>query len=681
MKRFLNWLKSPKSDFALLVIVLVLACIVGRNAHLRLDITSQRSYSLSEASRQTVSTLTSPLSVNVFFSDNLPSGHSKVSTYVKDILAEYKGAANRNFSYTVYDMNKAENQKIASSYGLRQIQIQEVKNNEVGFKQVWMGVAVSYGDSIEVIDGITSEAGFEYNLTTKIARIISTTDALAGLSADESITVTLYATDELSRFRISGYDQLDQSVQSAFNSVNRKNLGRLSYIKKTPGEAEEIAGISEKYGLQVINWKNSDGSTGSGIFGIVMEHADKFKIIPVTIQRSLFGFGLAGLDELESAIDESIQSLLSKAVQIGYITGNGQKPLTDENGEATKFAALLSDMYELVEINLKESEIPANLSSIIVNGPEERLGESELYKIDQFVMKGGNLVVFADPFEVVQGNYYQPASYNPLDTGLNTILEKYGVKLESNYVFDENCYVARQQGYGNINLYWAPQLSGKQLNQKHPVTKNLGFVIFLQAGGINTAGVKEMDGVKLTTLASTSEKAWKEGKNIQLMPGMEPPFDKSVLNSHPLAVLLEGKFESGFEKNPMEIDDEKGDFSTSTHISKARQNGKVFVAGTSYITSNQLIDDRGREPISMFVRNVVDYMNGNGDLCTMRTKGVSFQSISNTNGAYAAIVEYFCIFGIAVLVAASGVFVWQKRASRRKRIHDRYNPNDSREIK
>jgi len=127
MKKILNWLKSPKSDFALLVIVLVLACIVGHNAHLRLDITKQRAYSLSAASKQTVKTLTEPLSVKIFFSENLPSTYSKVSTYVKDILMEYKGAANKNFSYTIFDMDKSESQKIATGYGLRQIQIQEVK--------------------------------------------------------------------------------------------------------------------------------------------------------------------------------------------------------------------------------------------------------------------------------------------------------------------------------------------------------------------------------------------------------------------------------------------------------------------------------------------------------------------------------------------------------------------------
>ncbi|MCR5402126.1 MAG: Gldg family protein [Treponema sp.] len=682
MKKFLEWLKSPKSDFALLIIVLILACIAGHNAHLRLDITSQRSYSLSEASKRTVRTLTEPLSVKVFFSDNLPTGYSKVQTYVKDILIEYKGAANKNFSYTIYDMDKPENQKVASSYGLRQIQIQEVKNNEVGFKQVWMGVAITYGDSIEVIDSITNEAGFEYNLTTKIAKIISTTDTLAGIS--DAITVTLYATDALGNFNINGFSQVDAAVQQAFNEVNKKNLNRLTYLKKAPTDEEEINNLAEKYGLQTVSLRNKDGSNSPAIFGLVLEYQDAFRVIPLSIYRHpLFGFMITGTDEIEENISDSLQNLLSKATQIGYITGHEEAALTDEQGNSLHFVTLLSDMYELKELNLKDEDIPVNLTSIIINGPKSAYSQEELYKIDQFVMRGGNVMIFADPFNMTQGNYYQPATFTPIDSGLNTLLEKYGAKLESNYVFDENCYVARQQGYGNINLWWAPQLSGKQLNQKNPITKNLGYVIFLQAGGLNLTGAKENKDIKLTVLAESSEKGWKESRNIQLNPNMTAPYDKSTENKHELAVLLEGKFESAFEKNPAEEENANSDsnLSTSTHLAKARQSGKIFVTGTSYITSNQLIDEKGSEPVSMMVRNAVDYMNGNSDLCSMRTKGVSFQSISNTSGVYAAIVEYFCIIGLALICAAAGLIVWRKRSLRRRKIHDRYNPDDQREIK
>lgn len=687
MKKFLNWLKSPSSDFALFIILLILANVALHNSHLRFDITKQHTYSLSKASKEIVGTLTEPLSVNVFFSDNLPTTYSSVYQYVKDILIEYKGAANKNFSYTLFDMDKAENQRIAQGYGLRQIQIQEVKNNEVGFKQVWMGLAIVYGDSIEVIDGITSESGFEYNLTTRIAKIISTTDALSGLGANDNITVTLYASDDLKQFRINGFDQLDTTVQAAFNAANKKTLNRLTYLRKyTP--TEEINEVSEKYGLQTFNWQNKDGSSGLGIFGLVIEYGDSFRVIPLSIQRSIFGYVITGFDQIEENISQSLQGLLAKVKQIGYITGHGEMEMSDENGSPLRFVNLIEDMYELKDINLAEEEIPSNLTSIMINGAKTAYSDAELYKIDQFLMRGGNIMLFYDPFEMHQGeNYYQPTTFTPIQNGLETIFGKYGVKLEQAYVFDENCYTQRQrtaQGIQSYDLYWAPMLSGRELNQRHPITSNLGYVIFLQSGVMNIDAAKENKDLRTTVLAKSSEKSWTQSQNIQLQPNVGVPYDKSIEKSEVLTVLIEGKFSSAFDKNPSEEESQNGgenDFETTTHIANAKQSGKIFVCTTSYVTSNQLIDADGSEPISMMIRNAVDYMNGNGDLCAMRTKGVSFQTIERSTGAFVSFVEWFCIIGVAVVIVVIGLIVWRKRVVRRRRIRERYNPNDLREIK
>src|SRR5574344_2001600 len=113
MKKIIKWLKGPKSDFILFVIFLVLLNIAGHKAFLRFDLTAPKSYSLSKASKSLVKNLDSPLSVRVFFSDNLPSTYSSVSQYVKDILVEYKGAANKNFSVSYMDMSKPENEELA----------------------------------------------------------------------------------------------------------------------------------------------------------------------------------------------------------------------------------------------------------------------------------------------------------------------------------------------------------------------------------------------------------------------------------------------------------------------------------------------------------------------------------------------------------------------------------------
>jgi len=59
-------------------------------------------------------------------------------------------------------------------------------------------------------------------------------------------------------------------------------------------------------------------------------------------------------------------------------------------------------MYELDEIDLSKDAIPANVASLIVNGPKTEFSDEELYKIDQFIMRGGNALFFVEHIEVKQ---------------------------------------------------------------------------------------------------------------------------------------------------------------------------------------------------------------------------------------------------------------------------------------
>ena len=156
-------------------------------------------------------------------------------------------------------------------------------------------------------------------------------------------------------------------------------------------------------------------------------------------------------------------------------------------------------------------------------------------------------------------------------------------------------------------MFWAPMLQKRQLSEKNPITKNLGYVIFLQPGTISIDSEKAGKNVKITVLAKTSPKAWTETQNFQISPQMQAPYDKTREKAENITVLLEGKFNSAFDKNPSEEASENEELSTTTHLSSGTRSGKIFVASTAMITSNQLINDSGSEPIAMFIRNAVDY--------------------------------------------------------------------------
>lgn len=685
MKKFINWITGPKSDFVLLIILLVLINLVGANSFFRLDLTSPKSYSLSQSSKEVVKNLEEPLSVKVFFSNNLPSPYNTVEQYLEDILVEYKGSANKNFSYEFFDMDKPENEELASSYRIRQKQIQEVKDNEVGFKNVYMGVVLVYADSIEVLDDIISPDGLEYRLTTTMSKMINTTSALAGLK--DNVNVTLYSSSDLSAFGIKNFNQLENIVSNAVAQVNKKNMNKVSFKVVNPNQ-DEVSELCAKYGVDEISWtddKATDESkkNGKGMIAAVMEYNDNFKLLPVKLSRSFFGsYGIAGLDNLETVITENLQTLVSRSDKIGYLTGFGTKSLNDAQNGSQRLQMLANDKYQFVELDLEKDEIPSTISNIVIVAPTEKISEKVFYKLDQFLMQGGNLTVFADMYqEIPTQNQYQLPEYKLLETGLPEFLAKYGIELGKDYVMDMNCYKNFQQGYGEIPMYYVPITERSTINQKNPITKNLSYILMFQNSSIN---LNLSDDVKGTVLVKSSDQSWLMKDNIIMHPLYITPVAENERSSYNLAVLAEGKFASQFDKNILEQN--KNDVAkdslaggTENHLTKAVQNGKIFVAGSSVIVSPMLIDDSGREPISIFVRNVLDYMNGNEDLCTMRTKGLALNTLKKSSTASIKVAKIINQYGVPLLVIIIGFIVWRMRVEHRKKIRIQYASTDERE--
>lgn len=694
LKRFLAWITGPKSDLALFLVLIVLANLVGARAFFRLDLTARHSYSLSAASRETVKTLEQPLGMKVFFSEQLPAPYNSVSRYLDDLLSEYKGAANRQFTYEIFDMTKEENQQLASGYGLQMIQIQEVKDNEVGYKNVWMGLAIVYSDGIETLDGLTSTEGLEYRITTTIGKMISKANTLAGLS--EKVRMTLYVSPALGNFGISGFDKVKSQVNSAWSRANAKNFERIEFTTVEPSSTADVDALSVRFGLPKISWgEPGTASSGAGVIGLVLEYGDRFRSVPLSVSRSLFGgFGVTGLDNLDAAIADNLEALMARSAKVGYVTGHGELSLEDAQTGAANFSSAVSDMYEFEDVNLQAADIPANIASVVINGPKGAFTETELFRLDQFVMRGGHVLLLLDPFQEIQDQqaamYGAPPSYVPIDTGLERLLGAWGVTVGKNYVLDKTCYVARQQGSPDVPLYYVPLVGKAGMNPKSLPSKGLLDVLMLASAGVELAETLPA-GVTALPLVTSSPESWLMTGNISLSPyAMQvPPADQMA--AHDMAVLLEGKFPSAFTGVPEGFAKEEanaespsqdpaaGPVASANFVSTGIQNGKVIVIGTSAITTASVMDANAQQPVAMFVRNAVDYINGNGDLIDMRTKGLSKNPLKASSATVKSLANVLNLYGLPALVAIAGLLAWRRRVARRNAIRARYSPNDSRE--
>ena len=684
MKKIIEWFKSSASDFVLFLIFLVLLNFVGSNAYVRADLTKQKSYSLSKASKTLVKNLDEPVSIRVFFDKKLPAQYSAITQYVEDLLDEYKRAANKNFSVSFMDLSKDDNQDLAANYGLQQVQIQEVNNNEIGVKQTYMGLAISDGDSVELIDPITSSDGFEYRLTSTISKMINTAASLETLKGDDKISLKVIMSSSIKALRISGVDTLESDVEKVCREINKSKLDKLEFTAIHPA-VDEVSAYTERYGIQPINYRNANGAVETGCIGAVVEYGEKFVTLPVEIQDIFFNnYAVVGVDTIEEDINEAIQSLISKPTQFGYIVGNGELDLATDEG-ASGFNEAISKLYEIKTLDLSEDDIPASMKSIVINGPKQDMTEEELYKIDQFIMRGGNVLFLVDPCQEVQSNnsfYGATTSFTANNVNINRLLEKYGVSITKEYVMDAQCCQTYHSTYGILDLYWAPLLQKEQLNSKNAISANLGNVIMLQSAPLE---VKETAGVKSTVLVESSAKAWTEQPDgLMLNPLMlAPPEEANAVGKKNLMVLLEGEFQSAFDQAPVSAEKEdegEGDYSISSHLSKSKQAGKIIVAGTSAITTPQVFTSDGSQGIALLLINAIDYLNGNEELCRMRSKGVSINVLNTDSKAKVTFFQLFNEYGLAVLVLIAGLIVWRMRIKRKVRINRFYNPDDDRFI-
>lgn len=681
MKKIFEWIKSPKSDIVLFIIGIVLLNIVGYKAFKRVDLTSSNVYSLSKASKEVVKNLEDPLIVNVFFDEDLPATYSQVYKYLKDLLEEYKSAGNKNFIVNYMDMTKQENVDSAVKFGIRKVQDSVYNNNGVSVKLDFRGIAISYGNDVQIIDPIDSTGGLEYMLTSTFTKMISSVDMLSSLKAGQKIKVSIYMSESLYKIDEKSCDAEFQAFRDLFDQVNAKMEDRLEYESKVVPDAEAAA-LADKYGFYVKTTRTNE----QHFIGAVVSLGENFRTLPVYHMESGVSIVLPDFSDDQNLLVQGIQSLMNTTSKIGYITGHNETPSKDvssmQGGQSpySMFAAIAGDSYTVTDIDLSKEDIPLDMNSLIICEPHLDYSDEELYKIDQFVMRGGNLIVFKNSLnQNPYAQYGQGPAFYSVDHNIDKLLGAYGIERNSDIVLDTECMIDYQN---NAHYYWQFEIPKERVSKSNPITKNFGnFTMFL-TGSLSAEKAKEM-GLKTTVLARTSDSSWAETPETfaPSTQGMQPsgeakhgPFD--------VLVLVEGNFKSAYTKTPDSLlkTNSEGEYEASNFLSVSKQPGKVLVCSNANIVLSNYINPNNPGPSALLIANILDYMNGNEDLCEMRTKGRSTEVLNVKSKALAKFMQYFNEFGIPLFVIIAGIIVYVLRKNRKRLINERYNPDDNRTI-
>jgi ABC-type uncharacterized transport system involved in gliding motility auxiliary subunit len=420
-------------------------------------------------------------------------------------------------------------------------------------------------------------------------------------------------------------------------------------------------------------------------------------------------YELADLGKMEETINNHLESLIDINETLGYLADHGTLKLSAGSSADPRlrqetistFPSLMAQNYTLKGFNLKDG-LPGDIACLVIARPTEPFSDYELFQIDQFLMQGKSLALFMDVFEEVMPPQQQNSPrmlnqeprYVPINSGLEKLLEHYGIRIKKSYALDEECYKQRMParfGGGERPIYYAPVIKNRFINNELAFMEHIKGLVTLKISPLDlkTERIKE-NGLKAHRLFASSERSWEMDGRITLNPlTHRPPPSRDEQKSLPLAYLIEGKFPSYFagkpipEKKAAGGDNEKKDQSKGTEkeadaeLAKIESEapfrskgapGKILVIATAEILKDNMLDEQGETPNTMFIMNTLDFLNNREDIAVLRSKEQRFNPLRDTGQGTKTFVKSFNIAGLPVLVALFGLVVWFNRHSRKKRI-------------
>ena len=165
----MDYKKTSYTYISITIIAFILINLISMNWFIRFDLTDNKMYSLSNSSKQTIEKIDDPLTIDLYFSDDLPGQLQNNKRYVQDLLEEYAAYSN-NISFYFITNDEDFNSK-AQADGIQSQDLQVIENDEISFKTIFMGMKIRFGGKSEVIQLLGISTGLEYMLTKAIKKL------------------------------------------------------------------------------------------------------------------------------------------------------------------------------------------------------------------------------------------------------------------------------------------------------------------------------------------------------------------------------------------------------------------------------------------------------------------------------------------------------------------------------
>ena len=482
---------------------------------------------------------------------------------------------------------------------------------------------------------------------------------------DDIVTIDAYFSRQPSRVA-----QIRQSVRDMLEEYRAfsKNL-QINFIDPAAeDEAEKqklrFMGIPE---VQVNVIEKDKAEVANVYMGIAILYEDKKEILPV-VQTTA---------NLEYDLTSAILKVTSEEVKtVGFLSGHDEMDVFDQ-----AFGPLrqeLSKQYDVRKVPIDAGKaIDADVATLIIAGPKKELTERAKYEIDQFIMRGGRTLFLIDPI-VIQ---YEGLSVSPLKTGLNDLLEHYGVRLNDNLVLDVSMgQLTYSQGFMTVTTGYAYFIrvlkeyryrtgeTSEGLSKDSIITNQLESLTLHWASSLELLPQEDAS-VEAIALAKTSRGGWTAQSPYNISPTnrqFQPP--ASMQQAHTVAVSLSGAFKSFYAgKDIPPVESIESDEAVTAKPAEEERTTKTTSEATQIVVvGNSQFLQQGQQDARLFFLNTVDWLTLGEELINIRSHGATNRPLKEVSESEKFFLKFISIAGVPLLVVAFGLvrFFLRRRAKR-----------------
>ena len=690
---------------------------------LRFDWTEGKIYSISPATESYLEQLREPLLIRGYFSEKTHPLLAPLVPRLKDLLEEYEVVGDGQVRVEIVDpADDPELENEANTkYGIRAVPFQIQDRYQASLVNSYLDVLIQYGDEYEVLNfrdliefKVEGESNIEvqlknpeFDITRSIKRV------LYGFQGGNSVFANI-----ADPVQFVGYISADQALpqplvelkselQAALAEVQEEGGDKFSSVLLDPeADGGTIAQeIGTNFGFGPMAASLFDESTF--YFYLTLQSDDAVVQIPVPEGLSQ--------EALRRGIDEGLKRFASGLLRtVVLVAPLAPPPYLQQQGaprgnEFVQLEGELSADFDVVRDDLSSGVVPENASVVVVVDPAE-FSEKQRFALDQYLMKGGTVVVGTSNFSAQLTPTGLAANKRP--SGLAEWLAHHGIEIQDSLVMDPQnsafpVPVTRQVGgfsFQDLVMLDYPyfiDIRDDGLADDVPVLSGLNQITL---SWVSPLSVSPNENIRATELLRSSNGSWLS-TSTDVSPqvsdtGVSPFVPDGEQSSHLLAAALEGTFTSFYvgQTSPLleeeasapeqdaaaETDSGTQESSeaeplgtVSAVIDKSPESARLIVIGSNDFAADQILQMMGGATGTLYnnttqmLVNVVDWSVEDQSLIGIRSRGNFNRTLPPMEQSEQSSLEYIN-YGLAILGVAGVMFYFRSRQNRKVKLQQRW---------